>query len=73
MKVAIIGTGINIAWIDELCDIVSIIKEAECWNVPNCFITSEEIIEATPYVASYQSRESRPVIWAAALRQFYRR
>lgn len=41
-------------------------------EVPNLIYTFDELVEPTPYVGCYQSRNERPVIWAAALRQFYR-
>lgn len=72
MKVAILG---GIPW--HLIDVSTIV--AEIVDMRKMFLdeflpyTFDEFVEPTPYVGNYQSRHLRPVIWASALRQFYRR
>ncbi|AWN08592.1 hypothetical protein HOT32_gp09 [Erwinia phage Faunus] len=73
MKVAIFGRSISFAILDELIDFVESIKDIQCEiAVPQAILISEELIELTPFVSNYQSAKIAPVIWASALRQFFR-
>ena len=72
MKVAILGVIprhlIEISAL--LAEIVDMRKMFSDEFLPYTF---DEFVEPTPYVGSYQSRNERSVIWAAALKQFRRR
>lgn len=58
----------------ELLELVDVLI-AEPWKlepIPDLFYTFEEFTEATPYVAIYPPATLAQIVWAAALRQFYR-
>lgn len=49
--------------------------EAESWKlepIPDLYYAFEEFTEATPYVAIYPPAILAQIVWAAALRHFYR-
>lgn len=73
MKAVIIGAGMTMLGRYYLSEILNFIED-ETWKleVTDLNYTFDEFVEPTPYVGNYQSRHSRPVIWASALRQFYR-
>jgi hypothetical protein len=73
MKVAIFGRGISIAILDELINVANIIQESYIYiPTPQEVFILDNFVESTPFVDSYQSRNERPIIWEASLKQFYR-
>lgn len=72
MKVAILG-HCGIGWSGAEIGIIiqDILNLREAWaSIPNLLYTFDNLVEPTPYVGSYQSRNERSVIWAAAQSNF---
>lgn len=63
------------AWLDELGDIIIEQLNQLSWKEVSEALDTfyPEFAEPTPYVGCYQSLIERSLIWASALRQFYRR